>query len=424
MDIIQIIEKKRLKGELSYKELEYAVTGYVNGVIPDYQMSSLLMAIVLNGMTDEEVFDLTDIMIRSGDIIDLSEINGVVVDKHSTGGIGDKTTLILAPLVAACGVKIVKMSGRGLGYTGGTIDKLESINNFEVQMSFDDVIKQVNKINIALVSQMANLVPADKKIYALRDITGTVSSIPLIASSIMSKKIASGANSIVLDVKVGNGALVTTIEEARELAQLMIKIGKEYDRKVVCAVTEMDRPLGRAIGNSVEVMEAINTLRGKGPNDVNELVITLGSYMVHLGLSIDLKEAREMVQEKLNNGEGLRKFFEFVKAQNGELEGLSVSEKVFSIKSKHTGFIKSINALKLGIIVKDIGGGRKTKEDKIDHQVGILLSKQVGDYVLEDEEIAKVYLNNKDLEISRVLDCFEIADSVGEIPPLIKDIME
>ena len=424
MDILEIIDKKRLKKELTYQEIEYVVMNYVKNKIPDYQMSSLLMAIVLNGMSDEEVFDLTDIMIRSGDTIDLSSIEGQVVDKHSTGGIGDKTTLVLAPLVAACGVKVAKMSGRGLGYTGGTIDKLESIEGFKVEIDFDSFVNQVNDIGIAIVSQMGNLVPADKKIYALRDITGTVASIPLIASSIMSKKIASGADSIVIDVKVGGGALVNNIDDARKLANLMIKIGKEYNRKVVCVITEMDRPLGQAIGNSIEVMEAINTLRGKGPKDVTELVITLGSYMVSLGLNIDIESAKQLVITKLKDGSGLKKFLEFVKAQGGNIDSLSVSKQVISIKSKETGFIKHIDACSLGNIVKDIGGGRKVKEDKIDYNVGILLAKQVGDYVLEDEEIAKVYINSSDLEISKLLSCFEIASSAGEIPNLIKEIIE
>lgn len=424
MDILEIIDKKRLKKELTYQEIEYVVMNYVKNKIPDYQMSSLLMAIVLNGMSDEEVFDLTDIMIRSGDTIDLSSIEGQVVDKHSTGGIGDKTTLVLAPLVAACGVKVAKMSGRGLGYTGGTIDKLESIEGFKVEIDFDSFVNQVNDIGIAIVSQMGNLVPADKKIYALRDITGTVASIPLIASSIMSKKIASGADSIVIDVKVGGGALVNNIDDARKLANLMIKIGKEYNRKVVCVITEMDRPLGQAIGNSIEVMEAINTLRGKGPKDVTELVITLGSYMVSLGLNIDIESAKKLVITKLKDGSGLKKFLEFVKAQGGNIDSLSVSKQVISIKSKETGFIKHIDACSLGNIVKDIGGGRKVKEDKIDYNVGILLAKQVGDYVLEDEEIAKVYINSSDLEINKLLSCFEIASSAGEIPNLIKEIIE
>lgn len=424
MNILEIIDKKRLKKVLTYQEIEYVVSGYTTGIIPDYQMSALLMAITLNDMTDEEVIDLTDIMIRSGETIDLSLIKGTVVDKHSTGGIGDKTTLILAPLVAACGVKVAKMSGRGLGYTGGTIDKLESIPNFNVEMSFDDFIKQVNVINMALVSQMGNLVPADKKIYALRDITGTVASIPLIASSIMSKKIASGADYIVIDVKVGRGALVSNIEEARRLAKLMIKIGKEYNKKVICILTDMDRPLGRGIGNSIEVLEAINTLRGKGTSDINELVITLGSYMVSLGRGISISEAKKLIISKLKDGSALKKFLEFVKCQGGNIDALKVSNNVISIKSNKTGFVKNIDAYSLGNIVKELGGGREKKDDIIDYEVGILLSKQVGDYVLKDEELAKVYINKSDLDVERIVACFDITEVLGETPKLIKEIIK
>ena len=424
MDVIEIIDKKRLNQELNFEELKYIVMNYVNGNIPDYQMSALLMAIVLNGMTEQETIYLTDIMIESGEKIDLSSLSNNVVDKHSTGGIGDKTTLVLAPLVASCGVKVAKMSGRGLGYTGGTIDKLESINGFQTQMNFSSFLNQIETIGIAIVSQMENLVPADKKIYALRDVTATTSSIPLIASSIMSKKIASGANNIVLDVKVGEGALVKTLKEAETLANLMVKIGENYNCKVVCVLTEMNRPLGRAIGNSLEVMEAINTLRGKGPKDVEELVITLGSYMVSLAKKISLEEARIEIQKNLENGLGLKKFLEFVKVQGGDIDTLKVAEKEFSVKSNKTGFVKSIDALKLGKLVRDIGGGRKKKEDIIDYQVGFLLSKQVGDYVLEDEELVKVFLNEKDLSITEILDCFIIENIVGEVPLLIKKVIE
>lgn len=424
MNIIDIINKKRLHEILNYDEIAYAVNEYVNGNIPDYQMSALLMAIVINGMNDEEVFSLTDVMIQSGEVINLGDIGTNAVDKHSTGGIGDKTTLVLAPLVAACGVNVAKMSGRGLGHTGGTIDKLESIPGFQVEIDFDSFIKQVQDIHIAVVSQMGNLVPADKKIYALRDVTATVSSIPLIASSIMSKKIASGAHNIVIDVKVGKGALVQTIEDARYLSNLMMKIGKKYDRKVVCIITEMDRPLGRAIGNALEVMEAINVLRGKGPKDVTDLVVLLASHMVSLGNRTSVKEAALLVEQKLKDGSALKKFFEFVEAQGGNLQALKISEKMFSVKSTETGFVKEIDALKLGMLASSIGAGRQTKEDIIDYQVGFVLSKQVGDYVLKDEELVKVYLNNKDLPVDELLDCFTIASQVGEIPELIKEVIE
>ena len=280
MNIIDIITKKKNKEELSYDEINYAITNYLNGEVKDYQMSSLLMAIVLNGMTDEETFNLTKIMIESGDVIDLSSINGTVVDKHSTGGVGDKTTLILAPLLATLGLKVAKMSGRGLGHTGGTIDKLESIEGFKVKLDEKEFIKQVNDIGLSIISQTANLVPADKKLYALRDVTGTTESIPLIASSIMSKKIASGASHIILDVKVGNGALMKNIKDATELANEMIKIGKRYNRKVICVLTNMEEPLGNTIGNAIEVKEAIETLKGNGPEDLNNLVITLASLLI------------------------------------------------------------------------------------------------------------------------------------------------
>ena len=424
MNIIDIINKKRMKQSLNYDEISYAVNGYVEGSIPDYQMSALLMAIVLNGMTDEEIFSLTDVMIESGDTIDLGSLAENAVDKHSTGGIGDKTTLILAPLVAACGVKVAKMSGRGLGHTGGTIDKLESIPGFKAEMDSESVLKQIEKINIALVNQTGNLVPADKKIYALRNVTATIASMPLIASSIMSKKIASSAHNIVIDVKVGNGALVQNIDDARYLSELMIKIGKKYQRKVVCVITEMDRPLGRAIGNSLEVMEAINVLRGKGPHDVNELIVLLASHMVSLGNNIKFEKAETLVKQKLEDGSALKKFFELVAAQCGNLNQLKMGEKVFSIKSRETGFVKEIDALKLGKLACLIGACRTTDEDVIDHQVGFILSKQVGDYVLKDEELIRVYLNNKDLAVDEVLDCFTIANQVGEISPLIKEIIE
>ena len=280
MTILDVINKKRLKKELTREEIQFAVNGYVEGTVEDYQMSSLLMAIVLNGMNDREIVDLTDIMINSGDVIDLSKIEGIIVDKHSTGGVGDKVTLVLGPLLASLGIKIAKMSGRGLGHTGGTIDKLESIEGFNVSIEEDKFINQVNDINIAIASQTGNLVPADKKIYALRDVTGTVESIPLIASSIMSKKIASGADIIMLDVKVGSGALMKTLEDAKKLAETMVKIGKAYRKPTICLITNMDEPLGYAIGNALEVEESINTLKGNGPNDLLEVVITLCSIII------------------------------------------------------------------------------------------------------------------------------------------------
>lgn len=424
MNIIDIISKKRLNLELTYDEIKYAVMGFVDNKIPDYQMSSLLMAIVLNGMSDQETFDLTDVMLKSGETIDLKDIQGNVVDKHSTGGVGDKVTLVLAPLLAACGTKIAKMSGRGLGFTGGTIDKLESIPGFETSMDFNQFVSQVNSIGVAVVGQMNNLVPADKKLYALRDVTGTVDSIPLIASSIMSKKIASGADKIVLDVKVGTGALMNTIEQARELSKIMIKIGKKYNKEVVCILTDMNSPLGNCVGNALEVKEAIETLKGNGPKDLTSLVMILASYLISMDKEIAFDEAKLMVIHNLRNGSAYNKFLEFVHAQNGNIEDMKISEKIFSIKSPKTGFVSRIDALTLGNVVKNIGAGRMNKEDKIDYSVGVVLSKKVGDYVLENEELAKVYLNEKDLALNEIVKCFTISESAGAEVPLIKEVIK
>lgn len=424
MTIIDIINKKRLKEQLTKEEIEFVVNGYVDGTIPDYQMSSLLMAIVLNGMSDKETISLTDVMIKSGDTIDLSEIDGIIVDKHSTGGVGDKVTLVLAPLLASLGIKIAKMSGKGLGHTGGTIDKLESIEGFNTQIKQKQFIKQVNSINIALVGQTGNLVPADKKIYALRDVTGTVESIPLIASSIMSKKIASGADIIMIDVKVGNGALMKTLEDAKKLANLMVKIGKAYKKPTICLITNMDEPLGYAIGNSLEVEEAINTLKGNGPSDLLEVVITLCSIIIGAVKKISNSDAKNLLFKQLNNGEAYKKFNELVKAQSGNIKNLKISEKVFSIKSDKSGYINKIDALKLGEIAKKIGAGRNKLEDEIDYEVGLVLSKKVGEYVEKDEEIIKVYMKNKDISIAELLDCFVIEEQLENKQPLILDIIK
>ena len=423
MTIIDIITKKKNKQELTYKEIKYAVDGYLAGTIKDYQMSSLLMAITIQGMSEQEIFNLTDIMLKSGEIIKLKEL-GEVVDKHSTGGVGDKTTLILAPLVASCGVNIAKMSGRGLGFTGGTIDKLESIPGFKTNIDIERLKKQVKDINIAVVGQMGNLVPADKKIYALRDVTGTVESIPLIASSIMSKKLASGATSIVIDVKVGNGALMKTEQDAKKLAKLLVKIGKQHNKKVICFITNMDEPLGYAIGNSLEVLESINTLIGKGPKDLTELVINLATYMVSLGKNIDLEEAKKEVIENLNNNKAYEKFKEFVKNQEGNLNQIKISKNILSIKSKKEGYISEINALQLGEIARILGAGRLNKEDKIDFEVGLVLNKKVGDYVKKEEELVKVYIKDKKITEKEILDCFKITKTKQEKIELIKAIIK
>lgn len=424
MNIIEIIEKKKNRGILTYEEIEYAVMGYVNKEIEDYQMSSLLMAIVLNGMTNQETFDLTDVMLNSGEKIDLSDIEGIIVDKHSTGGVGDKTTLILAPLVASMGIKIAKMSGRGLGHTGGTIDKLESIEGFKVNLTDKEFIEQVNKVGCSVISQTKNIVPADKKLYALRDVTGTVDSIPLIASSIMSKKLASGADIIVIDVKVGNGALMKTIDSATKLANLMIKIGKKYDKEVVCVLSNMEEPLGKNIGNGLEVIESIETLKGKGPKDLTTLVLTLSSILVSLSFNITEEEARLKLIENIKNGKALEKFNEFVKAQGGNIEKIALCDNVVSIKSAKDGFIKSIDTYKLGEIARSIGAGRLNKDDEIDYGVGLVINKKVGDYLFENEELLKIYCKDTDISINEITNCFEIVDKKVEKNKLIIDIIK
>ena len=423
MNIQELVSKKNEGLELTYEELEYIVTNYVNGNINDSDMTLFLKAVVNKSMTFDETSNLTTIMLNSGDKIDLSNINGVKVDKHSTGGVGDKTTLVLLPLVASCGVKVAKMSGRSLGHTGGTIDKLESIPGFKVELDLDTFINQVNKIGVALASQTGNLVPADKKIYALRDVTNTVSSIPLIASSIMSKKLASGADKIVLDVKVGKGALLENLKDAKTLANYMVHIGNSHNKETVCVLTNMNEPLGNAIGNMVEVEESINTLKGYGPSDLKELVLTLGSIMVSLGLGISIDEAYKMCVTNLENGNAYKKFVELVETQGGKLELINDSKK-FSIKSNQSGFIIKIDALMLGELVRKLGAGRLHKDDKIDHRVGFILSKKVGDFVLKDEELMKVYLTTKDCRIDDLLKCFTIENDFKEKDKLILEVIK
>lgn len=400
MSILDIINKKRIGKILSDQEIGYFIDGYVAGEIPDYQMSSLLMAIVLKSMTDTEIIHLTEHMLNSGDRIDLSRL-GTVVDKHSTGGVGDKTTMIVAPIVASCGVKMAKMSGRGLGHTGGTIDKLESIPGFLVNLETDDFFKQVEEIGLAIVSQTSHLVPADKKIYALRDATGTVESIPLIASSIMSKKIAGGAKKLVIDVKVGCGALIKTKKDAEKLAKLMIKIGQAYQMEVVCLLTNMDIPLGDNIGNALEVKEAIEVLKNRKEGNLTSLCVELASQMVSLGLNIDIKSAKEKVFSKLENGEAYQKFLEFVKAQNGDLSKLPESKYSFEIKSNKEGYLCNIDAFELGKLSMNLGAGRELVEDKIDYGAGIILHKKINDYVKKGDILMTLY-TSKDLYIKDI----------------------
>ena len=381
MNIVEIINKKRLKQELTDEEIKYVIDNFLNGEIKDYQMSSLLMAILLNDMTNDEIYSLTKYMADSGEKLDLSPLGTNVVDKHSTGGVGDKTTLIISPIVASCGVKVAKMSGRGLGHTGGTIDKLESIPGFKVNLSEEEFIKEVNDIGVAITSQTENVALADKKIYALRDVTGTVESIPLIASSIMSKKIALGAKKLVLDVKVGSGALIKNLKDAKRLSRLMIDIGKHNDIEVICILTNMDIPLGNNIGNSLEVEEAIDILKNKKQGDLTDLCIELSSYMVSLGLNITYDSAKEKVLENLSNGNAYNKFIELVDHQHGNIDALPKEKNKYEIKSMTEGYLTDINAYKLGILSMSLGAGRKNKDDKLDYAAGIIVHKNINDYI-------------------------------------------
>ena len=399
--IVDLINKKRLGKELSYKELDDFFNGYLDGKIKDYQMSAMLMAICINGMTDEEVYALTKVFIDSGDILEFGDYLGTKVDKHSTGGIGDKTTLIIGPIVASCGVPVVKMSGRGLGYTGGTIDKLESIPGFRIDLDDEELIKQVQDIGIVITGQTKNLAPMDKVIYALRDVTGTVSSIPLIASSIMSKKIAGGADKILVDIKVGNGALLQTKKDAEELSRLMKSIGKIYNREVRTIISDMNVPLGRCIGNSLEVQEAMSILQCKEKdNNLYNLCIELSTEMVSMGKDISKEEANKLVLNALNTGDAFAKFLQLVEMQNGKIDKLSVCEHKKYIKSPKKGTITDINALALGKLSVSLGAGRQSKEDKIDYGVGIKLNKLVGEKVKKGEIIAYIYTDKSIKEIN------------------------
>ena len=406
MNIVEIINKKRVKEELSKEELSFAFNGYLDGTVKDYQMSSLLMAICINGMEKREIFDLVDIFIKSGDILDLSEIPGIKVDKHSTGGVGDKVTLIIGPIVAACNVPVAKMSGRGLGHTGGTIDKLESIKGFNTSLSEEDFIKQVKDIHLAVTGQTRNLCPMDKVIYALRDVTGTVASIPLIATSIMSKKIAGGADKILLDVKVGDGALMKTLEDAKKLADLMEEIGKFYHRDVICEITDMNTPLGDNIGNSLEVIEAMDILNGK-KGTLRDLCIDVSTKMVSMSKEISEEDAKKEVLDVLDSGSAFNKFLEFVKAQGGDINSLRVSMKTIDVKSTKKGIISKIKALKLGELSLMLGAGRINKEDIIDHTVGIVLKKHLNESVNVGDTLCTLYVKDLNIDINPN-DYFEI----------------
>lgn len=431
MRMIDIIEKKRDGKSLTREEIEFFVNGYTRGEVPDYQASSLAMAIFFQDMNDEERAALTMSMVNSGERIDLSDINGIKVDKHSTGGVGDTTTLVLAPLVAAVGVPVAKMSGRGLGHTGGTIDKLESVKGFNVEISEKDFIKLVNDNQVAVIGQSGNLTPADKKLYALRDVTGTVNSIPLIASSIMSKKIAAGADAIVLDVKTGSGAFMKTLDDAEALAHAMVRIGNNVGRNTMAIISDMSQPLGNAVGNSLELKEAIATLKGNGPKDLTELVLTLGSQMVVLAKQAEsLDEARQMLVDAIKTGKALNKFKTFLSNQGGDDSIVDSPEKLPSakyqveFKAKKDGFITEIIANEIGVASMMLGAGRQTKEDVIDLGVGIVLNKKVGEHVEEGENILTIHTNTKKIDdILNKLDNSITIDSKGEAPTLIHKII-
>lgn len=422
MNIVDIIIKKKNNKILTEEEIKYVIENFDNGNIKDYQMSSLLMAIVINGMTDEEVIYLTKYMVESGGKIDLSNLSNVV-DKHSTGGVGDKTTLIISPIVASCGCKVAKMSGRGLGYTGGTIDKLESIPGFNVNLSKNDFIKEINDIGMVITSQTEDIALADKKIYALRDVTGTTESIPLIASSIMSKKIASGSKNLVLDIKIGEGALIKNIDAARDLANLMIKIGKENDMKVVCLLTNMDIPLGNNIGNSLEVLEAINTLYYAPDNNLMKLCIELASYMVKLGLNISYEVARSMVLEVINNRKAYHKLLEFIEYQGGDYNKLPKSNYEYEIKSDKEGYLIDLNSLELAKLSSNLGSGRKNKEDKIDYSAGIIINRNINDKVSIGDTILTLY-TNKEIPIIDNDKLFIIGNEINNDVKLIYEVIE
>ncbi len=407
MNIKEIINKKRLGCELDNNEISYVVDGYVKGVIPDYQMSALLMAICTRGMTFLETLNLTDSMLHSGDILDLSSIDGIIVDKHSTGGIGDKVTLILAPLLASLNIKVAKMSGRGLGYTGGTIDKLESIPNFNVNLTEKEFIDEVNSIGMAIISPTSSIDVADKKIYSLRDVTSTVESIPLIASSIMSKKLASNADIIVIDVKVGIGALIKNKKDAIKLSHYLIDIGSHYSKKVFCLLTNMNQPLGYNIGNKLEVIEAMDALQGNGCKDLMEVVYSIASIIISEVRNISLDEACNLSIANIKNGSAFNKFKEFVSSQNGDINDIRINSKEVTVFSNTSGYISEIDAEKIGKITLELGAGRISKEDTIDYDVGISLNKKVGDYVKEGDILVTIYYNDKEIDINTFKECFK-----------------
>ena len=423
MDILDIIAKKRDKGTLSRDEIHFFIKNYVDGSIKDYQASALLMAIYLNGMNNEEISILTDEMMHSGEVMNLDSIEGIKVDKHSTGGVGDKVSLILGPMIASAGAKLAKMSGRGLGHTGGTLDKLESIPGMRINLSKDEFIQQVKKIGISIIGQNSKLVPADKKIYALRDVTSTIGSIPLIASSVMSKKLASGSDAILLDVKYGSGAFMKDIDSAKELARTMVNIGKHLNKDVKAEVTPMDQPLGLAVGNNLEIKEVIATLKGNGPKDLFELCIDSGAIMLMQAKITETKEEGvKILQENVKNGKAFDKFVEFVSAQGGDVSYIldpskfEMAKNIVPIYSKKSGYINRIDAMTIGISSMRLGGGRETLDDVIDMSAGIVLNKKLGDEVRENELLCTIYTNKTENDylpiIENVYNSFKIDENL------------
>ncbi|MES5956550.1 MULTISPECIES: pyrimidine-nucleoside phosphorylase [Bacillus] len=432
MRMVDLIAKKRDGHALTTEEINFIVEGYTNGDIPDYQVSSLAMAIFFQDMNDQERADLTMAMVNSGDTIDLSAIEGVKVDKHSTGGVGDTTTLVLGPLVAALGVPVAKMSGRGLGHTGGTIDKLEAVPGFHVEIENAEFMRLVNENKIAVIGQSGNLTPADKKLYALRDVTATVNSIPLIASSIMSKKIAAGADAIVLDVKTGAGAFMKTDEDAKRLAEAMVRIGNNVGRNTMAVISDMSQPLGEAIGNALEVQEAIDTLQGKGPKDLEELCLTLGSQMVYLaGQASSLEDAREKLIEVMNNGKALESFKTFLSAQGGDASVVDDPSKLpqaqfkIEVEAKEDGYVSEIVADEIGTAAMLLGAGRATKESEIDLAVGLMLRKKVGDSVKKGESLVTIYANRENVEDvkAKIYENMKISKEHVDAPTLVHGIV-
>ena len=433
MLMTDLIVKKRDGGELSHEEINFMIDGYTQGQIPDYQMSAMCMAILLRGMTDRETLDMTMAMVHSGETLDLSPIQGVKGDKHSTGGVGDKTSLVLCPMVAACGLKVAKMSGRGLGHTGGTIDKLESFPGFTTGISEETFFKNVNEIGIAIAGQTADLVPADKKLYALRDVTGTVPSIPLIVSSIMSKKLASGADVIVLDVKCGSGAFMKTEQEARTLAQGLTRIGRLAGRKCAAVITDMDQPLGWAVGNALEVKEAISVLKGEKGGDLLELCLTLGSCMLtEAGLAGSIEEARAKMEKTISDGTALEKLSQMVTAQQGDGRDLYDTSRLplapvqLEVTALEGGYVRRIEAEQVGLVSMHLGGGRATKDSEIDLSVGLVLHKKVGDSVEAGESLATIHASSQEkaAEAAELLRaCYSFSPDPVQRSPFIKDII-